>query len=412
MPEQWRGDYLAMLGAARIGERDIRRMGAELGWEALAAHAADWFDLCEEQMARTIRELKPGTERATCTHDPLPGTPPDGIPANATVTIDPGAATVTVDLIDNIDALPVGVNLSHACARTAAMVGVLNSMPRSLPANSGTLRRIEVKLREGSCVGIPRHPTSTSVATTNLGDRVTNAVQRAIAMIDPRCGMAEGGAAIPPASGVVSGTDPRTGEPFVNQVILAAGGGAGVPTEDGWLSLFTMGNAGMPFYDSVEVDEMLHPILVTTRRLAPDSEGAGMYRGAPGVLTEYRPVDCEIELGYCSDGTVNPALGVQGGGAAVPARQWLADDAGTVTPLGTSAQVRVRADQTVVSYSNGGGGYGDPARRDPARVVRDVREGWITVERAREIYRVALLPDGSVDQEATDALRGARAEAA
>ena len=159
----------------------------------------------------------------TCTHDPLPGTPAGGIPATAIVTLDVEAARISVDMTDNIDCLPVGVNLSHACARTAALVGVFNSLPESVPANAGSFRRIDVKLRENCVVGVPRNPTSTSVATTNLADRVTNAVQRAMAEIDDRTGMAEGGAGIPPASGVLSGRDPRhNGAPFVNEVILAA----------------------------------------------------------------------------------------------------------------------------------------------------------------------------------------------
>ena len=407
VPEQWRGDYLAMLGAARIGEREIVRMGEELGWDTLDRHARQWFDLSERQMAETIGGMRAGSARATCTHDPLPGTPEGGIPANADVTIDPARGTITVDLTDNIDCLPVGVNLSHACARTAAMVGVFNSLPRPVEPNAGSLRRIEVRLREGCVVGIPRHPVSTSVATTNLGDRVTNAVQRAVAAIDPAAGMAEGGAAIPPASGVISGTDPRTGHRFVNEVILAGGSGPGTPVQDGWLSLFCMGNAGMPFYDSVEIDEMLHPICVETRRLVADSEGAGAHRGAPAILTEFRPMDCEIELGFCSDGSVNPAQGTRGGADAKSARQWLHDDHGTVTPLGTSEQVVVRSDQLIVSYANGGGGYGDPTARDPALVARDVREGWISPERARIVYRVCLTDDGHVDGARTEAWRTA-----
>jgi len=185
------------------------------------------------------------------------------VPANADVTVDADNGRIIVDLTDNIDCLPLGLNLSHACARTAGLVGVFNSLPETVPPNAGSMRRIEVRLRENCVVGIPRHPVSTSVATTNLGDRVTNAVQRALATIDPTAGMAEGGAAIPPASGVISGRDPRNGHLFVNEVILAAGGGPGTPTQDGWLSLFCMGNAGMPFYDSVE----------NRRDAAPDAGG-------------------------------------------------------------------------------------------------------------------------------------------
>ncbi len=79
-----------------------------------------------------------------------------------------------------------------ACAGTAAFVGVLNGLQSEVPPNAGTLRPIEVRLRGNCYIGIARHPVSTSVATTNLGDRVTNAVQLAIAGIDPRIGTAEG----------------------------------------------------------------------------------------------------------------------------------------------------------------------------------------------------------------------------
>jgi N-methylhydantoinase B len=403
--KQWRGDYLAAVGAARIGEQEITRMGRELGWDALSRHAQDWFDFSEQEMMRVIRGIRAGRAQAASIHDPLPRTPREGIRAAADVTVDPNAAIITVDMRDNIDCLPVGVNLSHACARTAALVGVFNSLPEPVQPNAGSLRRIAVHLRENCVVGIPRFPASTSVATTNLGDRVTNAVQCALAAIDPAIGMAEGGAAIPPAAGVISGVDPRNGHPFVNEVILASAGGGGTPTEDGWLSLFSMGNAGMPFYDSIEVDEMLHPMAILSRKLIPDSEGAGKYRGAPGILTTYRPVDCDFELGFCSDGTVNAAKGTRGGQDGEPARQWLQSDDGEVVPLSTSEQVTVRRDQTVVSYSTAGGGYGDPAARDPERVANDVQEKWISVKRARTIYRTVLDADGKLDAMATAALR-------
>jgi N-methylhydantoinase B len=402
VPAQWRGDYLAMLGAARIGEREIVRMGEELGWPTVTEHASNWFAFSEARMIETISGMRGGRARMTCTHDPLPGTPAEGIAASATVTVDNTAALISVDLTDNIDCLPVGVNLSHACARTAAMVGVYNSLPQSVPANAGSFRRVDVLLRENCVVGIPRHPTCTSVATTNLADRVTNAVQRAFAEIDPSTGMAEGGAGIPPASGVISGGDPRHGgAPFVNEVILAAGGGPGTFCNDGWLSLFTMGNAGMPFYDSIEVDELHHPIRITTRRIVPDSEGAGTFRGAPGILTEFRPVDADVEIGVVCDGTVNPALGARGGEPAAPAKQFLRSDSGKTRPLGTSEHIVIMRDETMVSYSNGGGGFGDPRRRDPEQLARDVREGWVTAARAATVYGAVLDDAGQVDVAAT-----------
>lgn len=406
VPEQWRGDYLAMLGAARIGEQEIERLGREVGWQELEHHTQDWFDYSEDRMIAAIRRLKKGRASARATHDPVPGTPPEGIAIQATVAIDPEAAIVEVDLRDNPDNYPCGLNLSEACARSAAMVGVFNCMGDVVPPNSGSYRRVRVHLREGCVVGIPRHPASCSVATTNLGDRVTCAVQRAFAEIDERIGMGDGGAAIPPAAGVVSGLDPRAGgAPFCNELILGGGGGPGTPTCDGWLTMLTMGNAGMPFLDSVEVDEIHHPLLISERRIIPDTEGAGKFRGAPGSKIAFGPIDCEMTVEYVSDGTINPAKGARGGRSGDPARQYKLLASGEEEALGVVGHVLLKPGEWIVSLTAGGGGFGSPPERAPELVRKDVVEGWISERRAAEIYGVVLDEERRVRTEETATCR-------
>jgi N-methylhydantoinase B len=402
VPEQWRGDYMAMVGAARIGEEEIERLGREIGWEVLRAHTAEWFDYSEQRMINAISRMRSGRAVAKGRHDPVPGSPPEGIEVTVKVAIDADAARIDVDLRDNPDSYPCGVNLSQACALSAAMVGIFNSIDHTVPPNAGSYRRVSVQLREGCVVGIPRHPTSTSVATTNVGDRVTCAVQRAIAEIDPRIGMADGGPVIPPSGSVISGHDPRAaGAPFCNQILLAGGAGPGTPISDGWLTLMTMGNAGMPCIDSIEVDEIHHPILINERRIIPDSEGAGMFRGAPGSRVVFEPVGCDLEAGYVSDGTINVAQGANGGLSALPAQQWIERPDGSVERLGISEQMVVAEGVRVVSLTAGGGGFGSPYDRDTARVGRDVAEGWITPARADAIYGVVVDPSGRVNAGAT-----------
>jgi N-methylhydantoinase B len=406
VPKQWRGDYLAMLGAARIGEQEIERLGREIGWDNLREHTRDWFDYSEQRMIAAIRKLAKGRANAKATHDPVPGSPPDGITIQATVEIDPQAALIQVDLRDNPDSYPCGLNLSEACARSAAMVGIFNCVDHTVPPNGGSYRRVRIQLREGCVVGIPKHPTSCSVATTNLGDRVTCAVQRAFAEIDERIGMGDGGAAIPPAAGVVSGSDPRAGgAQFCNELILGGGGGPGTPNCDGWLTMLTMGNAGMPFIDAIEVDEIHHPILISERRIIPDSEGAGKFRGAPGSKIVFGPMNCTMEVGYVSDGTINAAKGARGGQSAHPARQYKLLPTGETEPLGVSAHVVLEPGTWVISLTAGGGGFGSPIDRDPERVRRDVIEGWISQRRAAEVYGVILDDHQRVQRGATEARR-------
>lgn len=128
-------------------------MGEELRWGAICSHARQWFAFSERQMAEAIAVMRSRRARMTCTHDPLPAAPRVGIPATTEVSVDSEAARIVVDLTDNIDCLPVGLNLIEACARTAAMVGVFNSLQRSVPANVSSFRRVELRLRSNCVVG-------------------------------------------------------------------------------------------------------------------------------------------------------------------------------------------------------------------------------------------------------------------
>jgi N-methylhydantoinase B len=410
VPDQWWGDHLAMIGAARIGERELLVMGDEVGWDELHTFESDLFDYSEQRMIAAIRRTQSGRAVRVSRHDPFPGTPPDGVPIKAAVEIDPAAARITVDLRDNIDCLPCGLNLTESCSRTAAMVGVFNSLDHTVPRNAGSFRRISVHLREGAIAGIPRHPTSCSVATSNIADRVANAVQSAIADIAEGSGLAECGSVIPPAMSVVSGTSPKTGKPFVNQVLLGFSGGAASPTADAWQTLMHVGGAGMCFMDSIELDELRQPLLVRERRFLIDTEGPGRHRGASSLQVSFGPLNCDFTIVYGSDGTVNAAKGARGGLDGTAARQSRSRLDNTVEELPLCAQVLVAQGEVIRSCSSGGAGYGPPTDRDPVAVARDVAERWISPERARQVYRVVVAPDGTLDREATESVRGTLAQ--
>ncbi|MGO8800824.1 MAG: hydantoinase B/oxoprolinase family protein [Roseiarcus sp.] len=403
VPEQWWGDYLATLGSARVGEREILALGREVGWETLAAYVREWFDYSEKRMCAAIRSIPKGRLTRSSRHDPFPGTPADGVEIKVTVEVDPDAAMIDVDLRDNPDCMSNGLNLSEACARSAPMIGIFNSIDPTVPKNKGSFRRIRIHLRENCAVGVPRHPTSCSVATTNLADRVANPVQGALAELADGLGLAEAGACIPASSGVISGF--HDGRSFVNEVYLGCTGGAGAPSADGWLTIMHVGNAGMCYQDSIEVDELRHPILVHARRLVPDTEGAGRFRGALGAYSEFSPLDCEMTVAYVSDGNHNPAKGVRGGLSGAPSSQFLKRSDGALEAMPGCAEVVVRPGEAMVSISCGGGGYGSPRERAPERVVEDVREGWVSRARAASVYAVALSSDLQIDEAMTAQLR-------
>jgi N-methylhydantoinase B len=407
VPDLWHGDFLALLGAARIGERRLLELVHEKGRDSLAAYERDWFDYSEERMIVAIRRMPAGTVTRNGCHDPIPGMPA-GVPVKAVVTVDPGEARIEVDLRDNLDCQPCGLNLTEATARTAAMMGVFTGLGTVVPLNAGTFRRLTVHLRENCVVGIPRHPHSCSAATTDLSELTAGLVALALGDLGEGFGLAQIGRAQPASMSVISGTDPRhDDEPFVNQLILAVTGGAGSPSADGWLTILGIGAAGFLFRDSVEIDEMKYPIIVHEQRIVPDSEGAGRYRGSPGARVVFGPVDeCSLDVVYLSDGTYNASDGVRGGlPGACASQQKLSRDGILSDELGAYAQVRLEPGERLVGHTCGGGGYGPPHERDPQRVAEDVRQGWISAERALAVYGVGLSTDGHVDLEATSTRR-------
>lgn len=404
IPDQWRGDYLAMLGAARIGERELLALAKEVGWQTLHDFTNQWMEYSASRMIQVISRMPAGKAEAVSIHDHFPGTPESGIPIKSIVTVKPHEGTIEVDLRDNPDCMPCGLNLTHATAWTAAMIGVFNSVDPSVPKNTGSCNRVKVHLREGCIAGIPKHPTSCSVATSNIADRVTNATQAAISKIDDGIGMAEAGCILPPAIGVVSGFDPRTRKNYVNQVILGGSSGAGNPHTDGWQTLLCPANAGMSYHDSIELDELYHPMRIYQRRYLPDTEGPGKHRGAFSLRVDFGPVDCDMEVGYASDGGVNAPKGVRGGGDSSGAKFWKIKADGSTQALLPVMQAKILDGERIVSISCGGGGYGPPNERPVDAVRKDVENGLVSPERAAEIYKVAF-SNGIIDAEATAGLR-------
>ncbi len=98
---QWYGDFLAGLGAARIGERRLKELCAKFGTATIKRFVADWLDYSEQRMAAAVRQLPAARLVNDGRHDPFQPMLPDGIPIHVEIEIDPAAARVTVDLRGN-----------------------------------------------------------------------------------------------------------------------------------------------------------------------------------------------------------------------------------------------------------------------------------------------------------------------
>jgi N-methylhydantoinase B len=147
--------------------------------------------------------------------------------------------------------------------------------------------------------------------------------------------------------------------------------------------------------------------------LIQDGIGAGRWDGAPSVKTVIRTLDDPVTFVYMGDGHDNPAKGAAGGHGGVPAQAFLCKvgngtDVETMEELPTIHEVTIPPGYALCGIYSSAGGYGDPLERDPEKVGHRVREGWLSIQRARDVYGVMLNTDTelyTVDRAATEKLR-------
>jgi N-methylhydantoinase B len=403
VPDQWHGDFLAGIGSARIGERRLKEFCAKYGKDTVKEFIRNWLDYSEERMLQAIRKMPKARLVNEGRHDPFLPFLPDGIPIKVVIEVDPQAGMVEIDLRDNIDCLDCGLNESEACTINNVVTGVFNCMDPDIPHNSGSFRRLKLLLREDCVVGIPKFPHSCSLATTNVADRLVNITQSAFAKLGDGYGLAEGGSAMGTGYAVVSGNDYRHGgSAYINQLIIGNNGGPASPKADGWVTYGLPVVAGLMYRDSVEIDELKHPIEFSSLRLLAGTGGAGRFRGAPGSEIVYGPKRDSMTVIVPSDAQQNPPRGVQHGGNGTPAAAFHVSANGHETKLPNVFNIVVKPGEKIRGLDNSGGGYGNPLERDPNRVLYDVLENWETMERARDVYGVVLTGSIADDTLAVD----------
>jgi N-methylhydantoinase B len=158
----------------------------------------------------------------------------------------------------------------------------------------------------------------------------------------------------------------------------------------------------------IENLELKGPVVVEERALRPDSGGAGQFRGGLGVRTRIRSLaDGRINVQGGDGGRLTcPPWGLVGGRSGEVAKTLVKAPGEAEFHAPTTQPLTWPAGTEVLYMTAGGGGWGDPLDRDPARVLRDVREEYISPAKAEEQYGVVLTADRTaVDAAATTALR-------
>jgi N-methylhydantoinase B len=261
--------------------------------------------------------------------------------------------------------------------------------------NDGFYPLIDVRIPEGSLLK-PRYPAALSGRTHALG-RIFDILGGLLGQKTPQFLNAAGFSSSPHL--MFSGFD-SAGRWF-QLFQIGFGGIPGRPLGDG-----PDGHSLWPGFTNVpnEFLERYFPLRIERYEAAADSGGAGLHRGGNGIHMTYR---------FLEPGTVSihddrwfvPPWGVNGGAPGQRARKVLERADGTRTIVANKIDsLAVEAGDQLHFITWGGGGWGDPLARDPDLVAREVRQGLVTADGARR-YGVVLAADGTVDADATRALR-------
>lgn len=190
---------------------------------------------------------------------------------------------------------------------------------------------------------------------------------------------------------ILGGVDDRTGEPFAIVEPQAGGWGAGYDM-DGESGLVACGD-GETYIASNEVYEKHMPILVERYCLNTESgTGHGKFRGGFGVIKDYRVLCSEASFTVSIGRNKFPPWGVAGGTNGTPNYCVIFKHGEEPKIVRKVAAVKLVKGEMVSLRSGGGGGWGSPLERDPELVRMDVKNEYITIETARDIYGVVLDP--------------------
>ena len=216
-----------------------------------------------------------------------------------------------------------------------------------------------------------------TLATNHCGQEIIEAIIKALAPACPDRAMAGWGRRFRIA---LQGRDPRSGKPFIWHFFQARPGGGASVAGDGWPGAGEWQAAGGIKFGSLEVTEVRFPLFFRRHEFRPDSGGKGKYRGGPGGVVEMVVEIAEPAVGNTAgDGVRHGACGILGGIDGVPHRYTLFSEGQPPRPIRTKeVGIEIDPGDVLVLESGGGGGWGDPASRNPDATAHDIENGFIT----------------------------------
>ncbi len=377
-PDETMGDIYAQVSANQVGARALNAMMDEIGLDELDDVAAEIMRRSEDALRQAVRALPDGSHEAEFRTD---GFGDDDLTLHVRVTVEGDEILVDYDGSSPQSRYGINVVLNYTAAYTSFAVKA--ALAPDVPHNAGSFRPVTTTAPRGSVLNCL---DPAPVASRHLvGHFLPSLLFEALRPV-----LRETVGGLPAASAdalwmtVWRGADVDEEHPFT-LTVFGAGGSGGRHDKDGLTTTgFPTGVRAAP----TEVLETLSPLVQRRRELRPDSAGAGRWRGGLGQVVEMgRRGQSGWSVNANVDRVVHAAPGAEGGG---PGATGAFTDLATAEDLPRKQLVRLAPDQAVRLSFPGGGGQGPAHERPAETVLRDVVEGYVSLEAAAELYGVAI----------------------
>ena len=403
-PDRAMGDLRAQITAVTTGERRFSELLARYGRLETLSAIRHIMEQSERAARARTRDIPDGVYEATSYMDDDGVDIGKRIPIKVRVTV--SGEEMTIDLSEVAKQVRgfynSGETTGHACAQVAYKCV---TSPTDYPINEGSFRSLKVVLAPGTIVSAVKPAAMRWWMTfpMTIVDTIFKALEPAI----PDRVIAGHHADL--LSVRLHGFAPRTGAFFMAGFGPLGGGWGAKMTEDGMSATVCL-NDGDTHNSPVESLETKYPLFIERLALRDGSGGAGKFRGGLGIERKVvarvpMTFNAQVDRVHCAP------WGLNGGHDGFGNQVTVDLESGEVRdpPNAKVFMQRLATKEGFYARSGGGGGFGSPLERDPARVAFDVHEGYVTAKSAHDDYGVVLKADGTVDKAATKALRATMA---
>lgn len=399
-PKEVTGDIRSQVSANHVCAQKIIEMMEDEGLDTLDDLADEIIERTETSMRSAIDKITDGTYA----HEGIiegAGKRPD---IKIKLTVKVNGSDIHVDFDGTTDQVEWGVNVVYNFTYAYVFMAIKSAFDPDIPINEGAIRPVKMTAPEGSIINC-RFPAAVA-ARMQVGHFMTEMVFNALSEAAPD-NIIAGSGGTPAQTNILYGKR-ASGKPWHTMIIRGGGMGASSRFDGHHCAIFPANGANTP----VEILESDTPLIIEERGLIMDSGGPGKQRGGIGRRMIIRSPD---------DGENSPqrtTIAIQAGRFIYPPGGIFNGKDGSKAKFMKNSQ---NADPSGLTFcdpgdrisfiSAGGGGYGNPFERDPKDVERDVRFGYISIEKAKQDYGVIIEPDSLVvDLDATLRLRGISCE--